>query len=36
MEGVGTDGTGLFNLHHPWVNPHYLLEKFQVGFLVNK
>ncbi|CAD8152664.1 unnamed protein product [Paramecium octaurelia] len=35
MKGVGTDGTALFMQNHPWVNAHYLLEQFQVGFLIN-
>ncbi|CAD8173246.1 unnamed protein product [Paramecium pentaurelia] len=34
MKGVGSDGTALFMQNHPWVNAHYLLEQFQVGFLI--
>jgi cytochrome-b5 reductase len=33
MPGVGKDGTALFNKHHPWVNAHFILEKYQIGFL---
>ncbi|KAM3145638.1 hypothetical protein pb186bvf_002184 [Paramecium bursaria] len=36
LQGVGQDGTPLFMHYHPWVNAHYLLEQFQVGFLVVK
>ncbi|CAK69152.1 unnamed protein product (macronuclear) [Paramecium tetraurelia] len=34
LRGVGKDATFLFLQHHPWVNFHYILEKFQVGYLV--
>jgi len=33
MQGVGKDGTALFNKFHPWVNANFLLEKFLVGYL---
>jgi len=33
LAGVGRDGTELFNKYHPWVNAHFLLAKYQVGFL---
>ncbi|CAD8083216.1 unnamed protein product [Paramecium sonneborni] len=32
--GIGKDATFLFLQHHPWINFHYILEKFQVGYLV--
>ncbi|CAD8126000.1 unnamed protein product [Paramecium sonneborni] len=35
IKGIGTDATALFMQNHPWVNAHYLLEHFQVGFLIN-
>ncbi|CAD8170729.1 unnamed protein product [Paramecium octaurelia] len=34
LRGVGRDATFLFLQHHPWINFHYILEKFQVGYLV--
>ncbi|CAD8077188.1 unnamed protein product [Paramecium primaurelia] len=34
LRGVGKDATFLFLQHHPWINFHYILEKFQVGYLV--
>ncbi|CAD8213964.1 unnamed protein product [Paramecium octaurelia] len=34
LRGVGMDATLLFFQHHPWINFHYILEKFQVGYLL--
>ncbi|CAD8085688.1 unnamed protein product [Paramecium sonneborni] len=34
LRGVGKDATFLFLQHHPWINFHYILEKFQIGYLV--
>ncbi|CAD8053316.1 unnamed protein product [Paramecium primaurelia] len=34
LRGVGRDATFLFLQHHPWINFHYILEKFQVGYLI--
>eukprot|EP01017_Pseudomicrothorax_dubius_P025263 TRINITY_DN2709_c0_g2_i1.p1 TRINITY_DN2709_c0_g2~~TRINITY_DN2709_c0_g2_i1.p1 ORF type:complete len:291 (-),score=66.59 TRINITY_DN2709_c0_g2_i1:101-973(-) len=33
MLGVGRDGTALFHQYHPWVNAHFILEKYQVGYV---